>query len=425
MSAEIMTMMDNNQEEPTILDIAYELLDSEGPLSPEQMASASRGLGYDIAGWEFQAEIEQHLLVHGDRSPFIEAGRDLYGLWEQIDESAPDTYIPQFGRLAQGTRDRQPQQFNFATAAIGPPPPPRSLEFSFPGAANLHASSRQRHPLEFIFPGAIAIAMALALVLAVLNGGTARPSSRNPNTLFMPSTTVDNGTLQDSMPLSAAAEPVALSFSDDTWWFSNIVNQMNEETQAVARGYLSNYYNTCGPAVVAMLASYLLAQSEVGGGPITTAVVMHDARNKLEYYTPPYNSGLLEFKHLRTMLQLYGLDQVYPGGNSSLLAIEELLDRVRQGQPAIAGMRYRYQDDWSYRPSGGRGLYNHFVVVFGVEQVDGQDYLWVANPHPGKYLTSDTEAAPVRMSVDEFWQSWALKDGSENESYGHAAFFGG
>jgi hypothetical protein len=122
MSAEIMTMMDNNQEEPTILDIAYELLDSEGPLSPEQMASASRGLGYDIAGWEFQAEIEQHLLVHGDRSPFIEAGTDLYGLWEQIDESAPDTYIPQFGRLAPGTRDRQPQQFNFATAAIGPPP---------------------------------------------------------------------------------------------------------------------------------------------------------------------------------------------------------------------------------------------------------------------------------------------------------------
>jgi hypothetical protein len=279
--------------------------------------------------------------------------------------------------------------------------------------------------LEFIFPGAIALAMALALILAVLTGGAARPGSRNPNTVFMPSTAVDNGTLQLNMPLSAAAEPVALSFSEDTWWFSNIVNQMNAETQAVARGYLSNYYNTCGPAVVAMLASYYLEKSEVGGGPITTAVVMHDARNKLEYYTPPYNSGLLEFKHLRAMLQLYGLDQVYPDGNSSLMAIEELLERVRQGQPAIAGMRYRYQDDWGYRPSGGRGLYNHFVVVFGVEQVDGQDYLWVANTHPGKYLTSDTEAAPVRMSVDEFWQSWALKDGSENESYGHAAFYGG
>jgi hypothetical protein len=425
MSLEILIMMDNTQEEPTILDIAYDLLETEGPLSPEQMASASRGLGYDIAGWEFQAEIEQHLLVHGDRSPFIEAGMDLYGLWEQIDEVVPTSYIPQSGRLAPGTRDRQPQQFNFATAAIGPPPPPPSLEFGFPGAAGLHAAQRQRHPLEFIFPGAIALAMALALILAVLTGGAALPSSRNPNTVFLPSTEVDNGTLQLSLPLSAAAEPVALSFSDDTWWFSNIVNQMNEETQVVARGYLSNYYNTCGPAVVAMLASYLLAQSEVGGGPITTAVVMHDARNKLQYYTPPYNSGLLEFKHLRAMLQLYGLDQVYPGGDSSLLAIEELLDRVRQGQPAIAGMRYRYQDDWGYRPSGGRGLYNHFVVVFGVEQVDGQDYLWVANPHPGKYLTSDTEAAPVRMSVDEFWQSWALKDGSENEGYGHAAFYGG
>jgi hypothetical protein len=412
MSLEILIMMDNTQEEPTILDIAYELLEAEGPLSPEQMASASRGLGYDIAGWEFQAEIEQHLLVHGDRSPFIEAGTDLYGLWEQVDESIPAPYIP-------------PSRHFATAAAIGPPPPPPSLQFSLPGSTGLRAAQRQRHPLEFIFPGAIALAMALALILAVLTGGAARPGSRNPNTVFMPSTAVDNGTLQLNMPLSAAAEPVALSFSDDTWWFSNIVNQMNAETQAVARGYLSNYYNTCGPAVVAMLASYHLEKSEVGGGPITTAVVMHDARNKLEYYTPPYNSGLLEFKHLRAMLQLYGLDQVYPDGNSSLMAIEELLERVRQGQPAIAGMRYRYQDDWGYRPSGGRGLYNHFVVVFGVEQVDGQDYLWVANTHPGKYLTSDTEAAPVRMSVDEFWQSWALKDGSENESYGHAAFYGG
>jgi hypothetical protein len=412
MSLEILIMMDNTQEEPTILDIAYELLEAEGPLSPEQMASASRGLGYDIAGWEFQAEIEQHLLVHGDRSPFIEAGTDLYGLWEQVDESIPASYAPPSRHFATAT-------------AIGPPPPPPSLQFSLPGSTGLRAAQRQRHPLEFIFPGAIALAMALALILAVLTGGAARPGSRNPNTVFMPSTAVDNGTLQLNMPLSAAAEPVALSFSDDTWWFSNIVNQMNAETQAVARGYLSNYYNTCGPAVVAMLSSYHLEKSEVGGGPITTAVVMHDARNKLEYYTPPYNSGLLEFKHLRAMLQLYGLDQVYPDGNSSLMAIEELLERVRQGQPAIAGMRYRYQDDWGYRPSGGRGLYNHFVVVFGVEQVDGQDYLWVANTHPGKYLTSDTEAAPVRMSVDEFWQSWALKDGSENESYGHAAFYGG
>jgi hypothetical protein len=160
MALEILIMMDNNQEEPTILDIAYDLLDTEGPLSPEQMASASRGLGYDIAGWEFQAEIEQHLLIHGDRSPFIEAGTDLYGLWEQIDESVATSYIPQTGHLDPRTRDKQPQQFNFAAAAIGPPPPPPSFQFSLTGADASHAAPRQRHPLEFIFPGAIAIAMA-------------------------------------------------------------------------------------------------------------------------------------------------------------------------------------------------------------------------------------------------------------------------
>jgi hypothetical protein len=134
---------------------------------------------------------------------------------------------------------------------------------------------------------------------------------------------------------------------------------------------------------------------------------------------------LLTFKHLRAMLELYGFHQSYPPGEASLMKIEELLDRVRQGEPAIAGLRYSYQGDWQFRPSGGNGLYNHFVVVFAVEQVDGNEYLWVANTHPGKYITDDGEAAPVRMSIDEFWDSWALKDGSENTNLGHAAFYEG
>jgi hypothetical protein len=134
---------------------------------------------------------------------------------------------------------------------------------------------------------------------------------------------------------------------------------------------------------------------------------------------------LLTFKHLRAMLELYGFHQSYPPGEASLMKIEELLDRVRQGEPAIAGLRYSYQGDWQFRPSGGNGLYNHFVVVFAVEQVDGNEYLWVANTHPGKYITDDGEAAPVRMRIDEFWESWALKDGSESTNLGHAAFYEG
>jgi hypothetical protein len=384
-----------SDDSPSILELAYELLSSHGPLSLEEMASAASRLGYHVAGWEFQAEIEDHLLSQGESSPFISLGYDQYGVWEEQ------------GWVDQAPLDTLPASvLTFQAGAIGP-----------------HAS---QSPLEFIFPASVGIAVTLALLLAILTGGPQGVVKRTGNTIFLPSTLVAGDSLQLVMPASAAVEPLESSISiDPNWWFANPVNQMNADTQAVAKQYLSNYYNTCGPAVVAMLGSYLLARGEAGGGPLTTAVVMHDARNQLGYYTPPYNSGLLTFKHLRAMLELYGFHQSYPPGEASLMKIEELLDRVRQGEPAIAGLRYSYQGDWQFRPSGGNGLYNHFVVVFAVEQVDGNEYLWVANTHPGKYITDDGEAAPVRMSIDEFWDSWALKDGSENTNLGHAAFYEG
>ena len=390
-------------ENPSILELAYELLSSYGPLSLEEMAAAAHQLGYEVSGWEFQAEIEQHLLVHGENSPFIEVGYDQYGLCEEQDwaEVSPPAYSP-------------PPSVDFQYASIGPPP-----------TASMQIAGVSRSPLEFIFPAAIGIAITLVLILAVMTGGPQLAVTRAANSVFLPATVVAGDANAPVMEVSSV-EPLQSSISlDPNWWFGNTTNQLNDETQAVARQYLSNYYNTCGPAVVAMLGTFLLAQREEGGGPLTTASVMHDARSQLGYYTPPYNSGLLTFKHLRAMLELYGMRQAYPDGGESLMKIEDLLERVRQGQPAIAGVRYSYQGDWQYRPSGGSGIYSHFVVVFAVEQVDGQEYLWVANTHPGKYITSDSEAAPVRMNMDEFWQSWALKDGSENTDYGHAAFFEG
>jgi hypothetical protein len=103
--------------------------------------------------------------------------------------------------------------------------------------------------------------------------------------------------------------------------------------------------------------------------------------------------------------------------------MEELFERVRQGQPAIAGMRCHNQSDSRYSLAGGRGLYNHFIIVLEFEMVGGEEYLWVANPHPGKYLFEDHLAPPVRMSLAEFWESWALRDGSEKADLGFAAFY--
>jgi hypothetical protein len=386
-----------NNDSPTLIELAYELISTQGPLSVEEIAALAFELGYQVAGWEFQAEIEEHMLSFGEDSPFVPVGYDQYGLWEEgtWDEpsSLPPPHYPQTDTL----------------------PPPPYLK------PDTHA------PLEFIFPAAIAVAIILALALAIFAaGGPSGKMTRTANAVFLPTTVVNSDALQLVIPAAAAAEPLQATVSlDPTWWFGNTTNQMNEATQAIARQYLSNYYNTCGPAVVAMLATFILGQREEGGGPVTTALVMQAAREQLGYYVPPYNSGLLTFKHLRAMLELYGIHHAYPEGEGSLLKIEELLERVRQGQPAIAGMRYAYQGDWMYRPSGGSGLYNHFVIVFAIEQQDGQEYLWVANTHPGKYLTSDSEAAPTRMSIDEFWQSWAIKDGSENSDYGHAVFYGG
>jgi hypothetical protein len=362
----------------SVLDIAFELVSSAGPLSPEQMAETARELGYEIGGREFQMEIEQHLLVNGEMSPFIKVGRKGYRVWSRN---------------------------NMLSSVWG--------EAAFPQAP------------KFILPAVISMALVLALFLIFLAGKSQLTSHTTSATVYLPSIFAE-GTSREPYTLSSpAVDTQSTEAPDPSWWFSNPVNQINSDTQEVARQYLSNFYNTCGPAVVAMLASYYLANSESGGGPLTTASVMHDARSKLGYYTPPYNSGLLTFKHLRAMLQLYGFEQTYPSGDNTLLRKEDLLERVRQGQPAIAGMRYKYQGDWHFLPSGGRGLYNHFVVVIGIEEVGGLETLWVANPHPGKYLTRDEEAAPVRMSVDDFWQSWALKDGSAYTDYGHAVFFGG
>jgi hypothetical protein len=366
MMAEITNPMDNGHE-TTLLGIAYELLGFYGPLTVEQLAEGAADLGYQINGWEFQAEIEGHLLVHGASSPFIEVGQECYGLVDTRQE--PDSPV-------------------------------------------VH--------LERYLPAGVALALAAILALSILIGSLGRRGTAN--SIYLPTTLVNMLSLSG---VALAAEPDWQVLPDTDWWFNHPINQMNPETQATSRQYLSNYYNTCGPAVVAMLVSYYRTGSSSPNAQVKTSEVLHEARSQLGYYTPPYNSGLLTFKHLRALLELYGLQQTMPADYGSLLRLDELLERVSQGQPAIVGMRYRYQGDWRYLPAGSNGLYNHFVIVFGLEQVGGEEYLWVANPHPGKYLYEDHEAAPVRMSLAEFWGSWALLDGTENAEIGYAAFFEG
>jgi hypothetical protein len=230
-------------------------------------------------------------------------------------------------------------------------------------------------------------------------------------------------TLTRSQPPAAKAQPQPAQPANLDWWTANAMNQMSSETQEVSRQYLSNYYNTCGPAVIAMLTTFYRSHAEKPGDRVTPAKVLRDARQELGYFTPPYNSGLLEFRNLRDLFGLYGITQIYPEGDS-WISFDDLLKRVRKGTPAVVGMRYGYQgENARYLPAGGSGIYDHFVIIFGTTEVNGKNYFWLYNSHPGKYLYEDSDAVPVKISFDEFKQSWQLNDDSEYSDYGPAAFY--
>ncbi len=264
--------------------------------------------------------------------------------------------------------------------------------------------------LSILNPLTATVVLLISLLLAFLVVGWEKPI-------------VQIEVASNPAPPPAEVEQARAAPGDPGWWSTNGQNQINPKAFEVAQQYLRNAYNTCGPAVIAMLASYYREHNQGEGGRVTTARVLRDAREKLGFYAPPYNSGLLEFSHLREMARLYGLVQVSGGGESSLMSLDDLLAGLRQGNPAIAGMRYHYVEGKRYQPAGGRGLYNHFVVVFHVTQEDGEERLWVLNPHPGKYLTSNDDVAPEALSLAQFSESWMLNNGTEYADYGHAAFY--
>jgi hypothetical protein len=349
---------------PTILEVIYIVLqNSDWPLAPEEIELAAAGYGYDITAQEAFDEIETHLEAYGNESPFIPVGMREYWI------------------------AGEPVQYE---------PPPQN-------------------PSSFL-KSLAALALVVAVSFAWMFYSGMKPSISAPQAggpVEAVAAAVDQAGIS-----SVKLAPVS---ADLTWWVENAVNQINTETQSVSRDLLANYYNTCGPAVISMVVSYYRAQSGEGDR-VSPADVLTDARAQLGYFLPPYNSGLLDFHNLDDLAGYYGLERIYPQGRSVLMTTAELLDGVRQGRPAIAGMRFGYNDD-RYLPRGGSGVYNHFVVVIGTQDVDGQEKLLVLNNHPGIYLLKDEDVQPEPMDLDQFEQSWLLNDGSEREDYGYGAFY--
>jgi len=350
----------------TTLDLAYSVLvEMDCPLSAEDIAWVAGEAGYEVSPEEIRLELDGYIELCGPEATIVQIGRRQYGLLEHL---APEVAPPRAG-------------FSYTSLLAG---------------------------------------VGLAVVVLVLLGALLR---------FLPLQAAEAPAPQAEQPqvevLPEAGAPQPFVPTDLAWWQANAANQLNDETQRIAARFLSNPYNTCGPAVLAVMANYLRDRAGLQGERVTAGEIIKAARNKLGFFIPPYNSGLLDYKGLRSIGGLFGLVQTYPQGSRSLITLDDLLARVRAGEPAILGMRYHYQGpERLYLPAGGSGVYNHFVILIEAAEQDGQTLLRVFNPHPGYYLYDDASAAPVLMSLEEFTASWALNDGSEFSEMGHAAFFG-
>ncbi len=352
----------NTTSSLTTLDLAYSVLvEMDCPLSAEEIAMVAGEAGYAVSPDEICGELDDYIELCGPEATIVQFRRGEYGLLEHLYPEKP-----------------------------------------------------ARAGLSYL---SIFVAIALAVVGLLLFNTLLRalPAQRAGE----PAPRVEQPQVE-SRPEAAAPPAAPLDLS---WWQANAVNQLNAETQRIALRFLSNSYNTCGPAVLAVMANHLRDRAGLAAERVTAGEIIKAARNKLGFFIPPYNSGLLDFKGLRSIGGLFGLVQTYPEGRS-LMSLEDLLDRVRAGEAAILGMRYHYQGpDRLYLPAGGSGTYNHFVILIEALEQDGETLLRVFNPHPGYYLSDDAQAAPVLMSLEEFTASWALNDGSEYAGLGHAAFY--
>lgn len=352
----------------TTLDVVYAVLEgSDRPLTPYEIEAVAGEAGYDVSAWEAADEIEAHLDSFGYESPFIQVGRQKYWLYFEPDNGEQLMTDPS---------------------------------------------------IYHKWMAAVMVLMVAALVWLTLSSASLQIQYDISVSQPVDAAPVP-GEVTNPEPPSVSVSPIAI---DPAWWASNAVNQINLDTQSVSRSYLSNYYNTCGPAALSMVISFFRSQPGGYGSRVTPADVLREARSQLGFFIPPYNSGLLDFNNLSLIAGLYGLTPQNPGNSGYLLTLEDLLQEVRQGTPAIVGMRYGYSNGL-YVPTGGSGIYNHFITVFGTQQVDGVEYLLVLNNHPGKYLVEDANVQPELMSLDQFMLSWLLNDGSEYQNYGHAAFY--
>jgi hypothetical protein len=194
-------------------------------------------------------------------------------------------------------------------------------------------------------------------------------------------------------------------YADPTWWARNAINQIAVETFEPASHIITNPFDTCGPATLAMVANFYRSEEQK---PVTTLGIIR-AIQKAGYYRPPYDSGLVDYPALSAVAPGLGLKSAAPDRESGFMTFEDFLSQVRTGKPAIAAMRYHYTPDGRYVPlTKGTAATNHFIVVFGTLIADGQEQLWVLNTHPGANLQEHNQVHPEVMDFATFQAAWMI-----------------
>jgi hypothetical protein len=208
---------------------------------------------------------------------------------------------------------------------------------------------------------------------------------------------------------------------DPIWWNNNKLNQISPDTYALASKLLSDPYNTCGPATLAMVMNFLDHLKKPDSQQQFSIVDVMRMADKLGYYKPPNNDGSLGVSDLSDIASQFGFKQAYPKDGGSFLTFSDFIQQMSKGYPAIVGMRFSYDKNTGiYQPTTDPIPWNHYAIIFGYTD-DGQ-FLWMLNPHPGIGLDQNADVRLQLIRPDAFRTAWTKNDGSEVSDYGEALF---
>ena len=194
------------------------------------------------------------------------------------------------------------------------------------------------------------------------------------------------------------------------WWNTNGLNQRDPSIVKAMEPY-GNTFNACGATAMAMLINYSNFVGNKSDTSTDTASLV-----KWSGQQGNFKDSLLSFTELEYIASHQGftLDSALQADGTSPITFENLKSQVKAGNPQIVLAKYGYDKTNNYVPSPN-SKFDHFVIVTDI--TDNQ--VTIVNSHPGKYISSNTDVKPMRISTDEFKKIWTFDiDQSTGQGFG-------